>query len=87
MSAESQSAGHWHYAAAVELVDGVERWSVAEVHPGRDGGVWGYTSPSEAAEGETAAELQKDLEMMLEDVKRHVLDLRGETPVLRAREA
>lgn len=87
MSAEAQSTGHWHFAAAVELFDGVECWSVAEVHPDRDGGVWGYTGPYEAAEGETAAELQTDLEMMLEDVKRHVLDLRGETPVLRARES
>lgn len=80
----SDATRSWHYAAAVELVSGQEQWSVAEVYVDQDGAIDGYVSPA-APHAWTLSELEADLGMMIEDVKRHVLDLTGDAPVLRER--
>lgn len=59
----------WKYAPVVEVdADGDETWTVGEVYKDKDGDV-GYTSFENPC-GDTLVDLIKDLELMLESVKR-----------------
>ena len=78
-------ARHWHYAATVQSENGHESWSVSEVYSTTERSVWGYTE-KERPDADTIEDLETILEMMLNDVRRHILDLRGSDPILRNRE-